>query len=203
MSPDDPDAIRIVGTVFDGEGEPVVDAMIELWQANRAGRYAHPEDTREELPLEDGFEGFGRSGTDSEGGFEFTTVKPGPVPGPGGVPQAPHIDVSIFARGVLKRIATRIYFPDEADANAADPVLTSIEDPEERATLVAVEDDGGAALRHPAAGRPADRVPCGLAASSAGCSSRRRSARRPPTAPGSRRCSTSRPRWPLPRPRWA
>ena len=142
VSPDDPDAIRIVGTIFDGEGEPVVDAMIEIWQANRAGRYAHPEDTREELPLEDGFEGFGRSGTDSEGGFEFTTVKPGVVPGLGGVPQAPHIDVSIFARGVLKRIATRIYFPDEADANAADPVLSSIEDPEERATLVAVEDDG-------------------------------------------------------------
>jgi protocatechuate 3,4-dioxygenase, alpha subunit len=142
VSPDDPDAVRIVGTVFDGDDLPVGDAMIELWQANRAGRYAHPEDTREELALEEGFEGFGRAGTDEEGSFEFTTVKPGVVPGPGGVPQAPHIEVSIFARGLLKRIATRIYFPDEADANAADPVLSSIEDPEERATLVAVEDDG-------------------------------------------------------------
>ena len=142
VSPDDPDAIRIIGTVYDGEDEAVVDAMIEIWQANRSGRYAHPDDTREELALEDGFDGFGRTGTDDEGGFEFITVKPGVVPGPGGVPQAPHIDVSVFGRGLLKRLATRIYFPDEADANAADPVLSSIEDPEERATLVAVEDDG-------------------------------------------------------------
>jgi protocatechuate 3,4-dioxygenase alpha subunit len=142
VSPDDPDAVTIVGTVYDGENEPVADAIIELWQANRAGRYAHPEDTREELPLEDGFEGFGRAGTDDEGSYEFVTVKPGIVPGPGGVAQAPHIEVSIFARGLLKRLPTRIYFPDEADANAADPVLSSIEDPEERATLVAVEDDG-------------------------------------------------------------
>ena len=142
VSPDDPDAIRVVGTVFDGEGEQVPDALIEIWQANRAGRYAHPEDTREELALEDGFDGFGRAGTDEEGTFEFTTVKPGVVPGRGGVPQAPHIELSIFARGLLKRLATRIYFPDEAEANAADPVLSSIEDPEERATLVAVEDNG-------------------------------------------------------------
>ena len=142
VPPDDPDAVRIFGTVYDGEGEPVNDAIVEFWQANRAGRYAHPEDTRKELPLEEGFEGFGRCATDAEGRFELVTVKPGVVPGPGGRPQAPHIEVSIFARGVLKRIATRIYFPDEAEANDADPILTSIEDPEERATLVAVEEDG-------------------------------------------------------------
>ena len=142
VSADDPDAVRIVGTVYDGEGEPVIDALVELWQANRAGRYAHPEDTRHELPLEDGFDGFGRCGTDQEGRFEFVTVKPGVVPGPDGRPQAPHIDVSLFARGVLKRMATRIYFPDEAEANEADPVLSTIADPEERATLVAREEDG-------------------------------------------------------------
>jgi protocatechuate 3,4-dioxygenase alpha subunit len=108
-----------------------------------AGRYAHPEDVREELPLEEGFDGFGRACTDGDGRYEFVTVKPGVVPGPNGRPQAPHIDVSVFARGLLKRLVTRIYFPDEADANEADPLLSSIEDPEARAALVAVEDDGG------------------------------------------------------------
>ncbi|MGA8217766.1 MAG: protocatechuate 3,4-dioxygenase subunit alpha [Solirubrobacterales bacterium] len=139
----DPDAIHLRGTVFDGEGEIVDDALIEIWQANRSGRYAHPEDRREELPVEEGFSGFGRSATDSEGRFEFITVKPGPVPGPGGRPQAPHIDVSVFARGLLKRLVTRIYFPDEAEANAEDPVLSSIEDAAERETLVAIPEDGG------------------------------------------------------------
>jgi protocatechuate 3,4-dioxygenase, alpha subunit len=143
VPPDDSDAVRVFGFVYDGEGEPVIDAMIEIWQANRAGRYDHPEDTREEIALEEGFGGFGRCGTDDEGRFEFTTVKPGVVPGRGGVPQAPHIEVSLFARGVIKRLATRIYFPDEAEANAADPVLSSIEDPAERETLVAVPEDGG------------------------------------------------------------
>jgi protocatechuate 3,4-dioxygenase alpha subunit len=139
----DSDAIHLLGTVFDGEGEVVDDALIEIWQANRAGRYAHPEDPRDEVPVEEGFSGFGRCATDSEGRFEFITVKPGPVPGPGGQPQAPHIDVSVFARGLLKRLVTRIYFPDEAEANGEDPVLSSIEDPEERDTLVAIPEEGG------------------------------------------------------------
>ena len=142
VSPDDPDAIRLRGSVLDGEGNPVDDALIEIWQANRAGRYAHPEDKRAELPLEEGFAGFGRCATDAEGRFEFVTVKPGSVPGPGGRPQAPHIEVSVFARGLLKRLVTRIYFPDEADANDADPVLSSIEDTGERGTLVAQSEDG-------------------------------------------------------------
>jgi protocatechuate 3,4-dioxygenase, alpha subunit len=142
VSPDDPDAVRIVGTVYDGEDAVVPDAMVEVWQANRAGRYAHPEDTREELPLEEGFLGFGRSGTDDNGEFRFVTVKPGVVPGLNGAAQAPHIEVSVFARGILKRMATRIYFPDEPEANDADPVLSSIEDPDERATLIAREDGG-------------------------------------------------------------
>jgi protocatechuate 3,4-dioxygenase alpha subunit len=132
VSPGAPGAVRIEGVVRDGAGAPVHDALIELWQANRAGRYAHPGDTREQLALEPGFTGFGRCPTDTEGGFAFTTVKPGPLPG-----HAPHIDVSVFARGLLKRLVTRIYFPDEPEANAADPVLAAVADPAARATLIA------------------------------------------------------------------
>ena len=140
---DHPDAVLLFGTVTDGEGVPVNDSMIEIWQANPAGRYAHPEDTREELPLTEGFDGFGRTVTNDEGRYELVTLKPGPVPGPNGQPQAPHIDVSVFARGLLKRLVTRIYFPDEAEANEADPVLSSVADPEARSGLVAVEEAGG------------------------------------------------------------
>ena len=93
-------------------------------------------------PLEDGFTGFGRCATDAEGRFEFVTVKPGPVPGPDDRLQAPHIDVSVFARGLLNRLVTRIYFPDEAEANAGDPVLALIEDEAERQTLIAGQEDG-------------------------------------------------------------
>jgi protocatechuate 3,4-dioxygenase, alpha subunit len=143
IQPDDPDAVRIAGTVYDGAGEPVTDAMVEIWQANRAGRYAHPEDDRDDVPLEEGFTGFGRCPTDGDGRYEFVTVKPGAVPGPEGRTQAPHIDVLIFARGLLRQLMTRIYFPDEEEANAADPVLSSIEDSELRQTLVAT-DEGNA-----------------------------------------------------------
>ena len=138
VAPGSPGAIRIEGTVIDGNGDPVPDAMVELWQANAAGRYADPADPRHDLPLTEGFSGLGRCGTES-GGFSFVTVKPGVVPGGGGVPQAPHIDVSVFARGLLKRLVTRIYFPDEEEANAADPLLASL-DPGDAATLVAVTD---------------------------------------------------------------
>jgi protocatechuate 3,4-dioxygenase, alpha subunit len=138
VPPDNPRAIRIEGTVVDGAGEPVSDAMVEIWQANQAGRYNDPADDREDLPLDpETFSGFGRSGTDAGGRFSFVTLKPGPVPGPNGAVQAPHIMVSVFARGLLKRVVTRIYFPDEEEANANDPVLSSIEDPELRKTLVA------------------------------------------------------------------
>jgi protocatechuate 3,4-dioxygenase alpha subunit len=143
VPPDDPDAIRLGGVVLDGAGEPVDDALIEIWQANRAGRYAHPEDTRAEVPLEHGFGGFGRCGTDPNGVYGFVTVKPGPVPAPGGGLQAPHLEMSVFARGLLKRLATRVYFPDETEANEADPVLSSIEDPAHRSTLVAQREDEG------------------------------------------------------------
>jgi protocatechuate 3,4-dioxygenase alpha subunit len=142
VEPNHPAAIRLLGTVTDGEGNAVDDALVEIWQANAEGRYAHPEDVREEIPLEEGFSGFGRCSTDSEGRFEFLTVKPGEVPGLDGRPQAPHIDVSVFARGLLNRLVTRIYFPDENEANAADPVLSLIEEDSQRETLVAHQVDG-------------------------------------------------------------
>jgi protocatechuate 3,4-dioxygenase alpha subunit len=142
VPPDYPDAVRIEGTVYDGAGDPVPDAMVEIWQANRAGRYNDPADDREVLPLDpETFSGFGRSGTNDGGRFSFVTLKPGPVPGPDGSLQAPHVMVSVFARGLLRHLVTRIYFPDEAESNAADPVLSSIEDPGFRKTLVA-HDEG-------------------------------------------------------------
>lgn len=127
--------IVIEGRVLDGQGEPVSDGMLEIWQANPAGRYRHAEDTRD-LPLVPGFNGFGRVATADDGSFRFVTVKPGPVPdGEGGV-QAPHIAVSVFMRGLLKHVCTRLYFPDEAAANAADSVLAQV--PAQRqATLIA------------------------------------------------------------------
>jgi len=142
VDPGDPRALRLRGSLLDGAGEPVPDGMIEIWQANAHGRYAHPADTREELPLVDGFRGFGRSGTAPAGRFEFVTVKPGRVPGPDGRLQAPHVNVSVFARGLLKHAVTRIYFPDEAEANAADPVLSALSSDEARAGLTAVAEGG-------------------------------------------------------------
>jgi protocatechuate 3,4-dioxygenase, alpha subunit len=139
VPPDHPLAVRMEGTVYDGAGEPVPDAMVEIWQANEAGRFTDPAGDREN------FSGFGRSGTDADGRFCFLTVKPGPVASPDGSLQAPHIMVSVFARGLLKRLVTRIYFPAERESNAQDPVLSSIEDPEFRKTLVA--DDEGGVLR--------------------------------------------------------
>jgi protocatechuate 3,4-dioxygenase alpha subunit len=119
--------------------------MVEIWQANGAGRYNDPADDRENLALDEGFSGFGRSGTNASGRFSFVTVKPGPVPGPEGGMLAPRIMVSVFARGLLKRVVTRDYFPDEEKASATDPVLSSAEHPEFRRTLVA--QDEGDALR--------------------------------------------------------
>lgn len=142
VDPGDPRSMRLSGALLDGAGEPVPDGMIEIWQANAAGRYAHPADDRTELALEDGFLGFGRCGTAPDGRFEFVTVKPGAVPWPGGGMQAPHLEVGVFARGLLKHAVTRVYFPDEEQANAADPVLSRL-DATARATLVAVAGDGG------------------------------------------------------------
>jgi protocatechuate 3,4-dioxygenase alpha subunit len=133
-------AIWIRGQVTDGEGEPVPDAVIETWQADPAGRFAHPDDPRG--PSGGDFRGFGRAGTDAEGRYGILTLKPGPVPGPGGTTQAPHIAVSVFARGLLNRVVTRIYFADEADANASDPVLASVPEAK-RGTLIAERTDDG------------------------------------------------------------
>ena len=132
-------AVRLRGRVYDGAGEPLPDAMVEVWQADSGGLYHHPADTREGVRDQD-FTGFGRCGTDVDGAFEFVTVKPGPVPGPDGVQQAPHILVSVFARGLLRRLVTRIYFPDEEEANAADPVLLAIEE-QRRQTLIAAAEE--------------------------------------------------------------
>jgi protocatechuate 3,4-dioxygenase alpha subunit len=141
--PEDTDgAIRISGRVFDGAGEPVPDGLIETWQADPQGRFDHPDDPRGAVA---GFRGFGRCATDAEGRWAITTLKPGRVPAPDGAGQAPHIAVSIFARGLLKRVVTRIYFADEPEANAADPVLARLDDAR-RATLIAAPVDGGYAI---------------------------------------------------------
>jgi protocatechuate 3,4-dioxygenase, alpha subunit len=126
--------VTFAGAVLDGDSKPVPDALLEIWQANSAGKYAHPDDTQDK-PIEPGFKGYGRIPTDDQGRFQFTTIKPGQVPGPDGKPQAPHIVVSVFARGLLRRLVTRIYFPDEP-ANAADFALNQVE-PGRRATLIA------------------------------------------------------------------
>lgn len=126
--------VTIQGRLLDGDGKGVNDGMIEIWQANSHGKYAHPED-KQKKPLERGFRGFGRVPTDAKGGFRFSTIKPGRVPGPGGKLQAPHLVVSVFMRGLLKHLATRVYFPDEPD-NIEDPVLNLVP-AARRPTLVA------------------------------------------------------------------
>ena len=131
--------IRIEGRVLDGAGEPVSDAMLEVWQANADGRYDHPADPSGGSRLDDAFHGFARLGTDAAGGFRLETVKPGPVPGRGNAWQAPHLNLFVFARGLLHHLSTRVYFDDEPAANAADPILRAIE-PARRGTLVAALD---------------------------------------------------------------
>ena len=118
--------VTIRGRIVDGDGRPVNDAGVEIWQANSHGRYASPED-KQAKPLEPAFRGYGRSLTDDEGAFRFSTIKPGRVPGAGESVQAPHLSVTIFMRGLLKQLMTRMYFPADP-ANATDPVLGDFED---------------------------------------------------------------------------
>lgn len=125
--------IHIEGRVTDGDGQPINDAMIEIWQADAQGRYASPADSRARPNTQ--FKGFGRSATDKDGVYSFDTIKPGAVPGPDGKAQAPHIVVCIYSRGMLRQVYTRLYFSDEA-ANACDPIL-SLVPAERRGTLVA------------------------------------------------------------------
>jgi protocatechuate 3,4-dioxygenase alpha subunit len=126
--------VSVSGRIVDADGQPVNDAMVEIWQANAHGRYAHPEDARD-LPLDARFSGFGRVFTDADGRFAFHTIKPGRVPGPVARLQAPHLNVTIFMRGLLRHLITRLYFPGEP-ANADDPVLAHVPPPR-RGTLVA------------------------------------------------------------------
>ena len=133
--------VAIAGRVLDGDGKPVNDAAVELWQANSHGRYASPEDAQDK-PLEPGFRGYGRSLTNDAGEFRFRTVKPGRVPGPQGKMQAPHLNVTIFMRGLLKQLVTRVYFPDDP-ANADDPVLALVP-AARRSTLIARRTSEGA-----------------------------------------------------------
>lgn len=126
--------VSIRGRVIDGDGKPVNDAAVEIWQANSHGRYAHPED-KQDKPLEKSFRGYGRSLTDDKGAFRFSTIKPGRVPGPGGELQAPHLSVTIFMRGLLKHLQTRIYFAGDP-ANAEDPILALVP-AERRPTMIA------------------------------------------------------------------
>jgi len=142
--------IMIEGQVFDGSGTPLRDVLIEIWQANAAGRYAHPADTQDK-PLDPAFRGWGRTGADFDTGlYRFETIKPGRVIGRQGRLQAPHISLWIVARGINLGLHTRLYFDDEAEANAEDPVLNGIEWEVRRRTLVAQRqqrDDGQAAYR--------------------------------------------------------
>jgi protocatechuate 3,4-dioxygenase alpha subunit len=125
--------IRIEGCLLDGDGAPIPDALIEIWQANSYGKYAHPGDTQDK-PLEQGFRGFGRIATDDNGCFRFSTIKPGLTPGPNGTTQAPHLVVSLVMRGLLRGLVTRAYFADNPN-NDSDPVLQLVEQ-ERRSTLM-------------------------------------------------------------------
>jgi protocatechuate 3,4-dioxygenase, alpha subunit len=142
VSEDVPGALRIEGTVYDGAGVPVPDSLIETWQADAEGRFADLRG-RGEPSAPAGFRGFARCpGDEGDGSYAIRTVKPGPVPGPGGATQAPHIDISVFARGMLQRCVTRLYFADEPEANETDPVLMSVP-ADRRDTLLAEPKDGG------------------------------------------------------------
>lgn len=120
--------IRVEGRVLDGNGDPLPDALLEIWQPDDRGRYRTVADGAGT--------GFGRCRTDSDGAFSFTTVKPGATLAPQGGPQAPHLNVTVFARGLLRHLVTRMYFPDEPEANATDPVLNRVQ-PARRETLIA------------------------------------------------------------------
>jgi protocatechuate 3,4-dioxygenase alpha subunit len=139
VDPGTPGAVEVRGVVLDGAGLPIPDALVETWQAGPDGGFDHAEGGAGGVP---GFRGFARVPTAEDGSWRITTLKPGRVASADG-PQAPHLDVSVFARGLLHRVVTRIYFGDEPAANAEDPLLRSV-DPARRGSLVAgVDPDGG------------------------------------------------------------
>ena len=134
--------IRIEGYIYDGGGNLVTDAQLELWQANSHGKYNHPEDNQDK-PLNPDFKGWGRAVTDFETGlYWFETIKPGPVPGPGGQPMAPHVSLWICARGINIGLHTRMYFSDEEQANAGDPILNAVEKGPRQQALVGQRSSG-------------------------------------------------------------
>ena len=137
--------IRIEGRVLDGLGEPLKDVLVEIWQANAAGKYNHPAD-HQDKPIDPSFRGWGRAGSDFETGlYRFETIKPGPVVGrKGHRPMAPHVNVWIVARGINIGLSTRMYFSDETEANTNDPVLNIIEQEARRQTLIAEREERGA-----------------------------------------------------------
>jgi len=133
--------IELIGQVWDNTGALMLDTLIEIWQASASGRYPHPEDKRSDLAIDPNFAGFGRCAADKSGGFRFRTVKPGRVPGPGNTLQAPHIALGMIGPGILKRLATRVYFSD-APENADDPILALVPE-ERRPTLIATREANG------------------------------------------------------------
>jgi protocatechuate 3,4-dioxygenase alpha subunit len=140
--------IRIEGRIFDGSGSPCRDILVEIWQANAAGRYNHPADRQEDKPLDESFRGWGRTGTNFETGlYSLETIKPGRVAGRHGrKPMAPHVNLWLAARGINIGLNTRLYFADEADANAEDPVLNMIEPVVRRETLLARREERDGAV---------------------------------------------------------
>jgi protocatechuate 3,4-dioxygenase alpha subunit len=139
------EVIEIVGVVYDGDGAPMPDTLIELWQANAAGRYASPADDRAAIPLDADFTGFGRAATGADGSYRFRTIRPGRAPGPGNALQAPHAALSLMGRGILKRLVTRLYFED-CEGNEDDPVLALVP-ADRRRTLIARREGAGGPYR--------------------------------------------------------
>lgn len=139
--PDHPGAIVLSGRVLDGQGDPVPDSLVEIWQADEQGRFVEEPGVYADV-TGGGFRGFGRCPTDQDGRYHFRTVRPGSVPTTDGTPQAPHIAMSVLARGMLRRVVTRVYFPDEPEANAADPLLGFL-DEARRPTLLATDHGSG------------------------------------------------------------
>jgi protocatechuate 3,4-dioxygenase, alpha subunit len=137
--------IRIEGHIFDGSGSPCRDILVEIWQANAAGRYNHPADQQEGKEIDPTFRGWGRTGTNFETGlYTFETIKPGPVVGRHGhKPMAPHVNLWLVARGINIGLSTRMYFSDEEALNAADPVLNIVEQPFRRETLIGRREERG------------------------------------------------------------
>ena len=134
------DRIELTGHVWDNTGAPILDALIEIWQANAAGRYASCDDPRTDIPADEYFTGYGRCALDKQGVFRFRTIRPGRVPGPGNTLQAPHIALGIIGPGFLKRLSTRIYFADAVE-NDDDPILALVPKPR-RHTLIATLENG-------------------------------------------------------------